>query len=258
MKCDVVPASKAAEAAAKKVALDLGLSLADSFSTARAPVALVVDVHEVWLQSLATPRPGRVMIVFSSPDMVHRRKAGHNEPLGRAVGLKADRKPRVFDATAGLGRDAFVLADLGCRVELSEVSPVLHFLLVQAHKSALMSASDKVTRAAERMVLSCGDSISRTLSDIDVIYLDPMFPERGKSAAVKKDLATVQALHSDAPIAESGDRLLDWALSQSVSRVVLKRPAKSPNLGGVKPSHTLSGKTVRFDVFVRPCAGEVR
>ena len=68
-------------------------------------MALVVDMHEVWLQPLEKPRPGRVTVDFSSPDMLHRRKSGHNEPLGRAVGVKADRKPaflmlpQVWDET---------------------------------------------------------------------------------------------------------------------------------------------------------------
>lgn len=259
--CEVVPATKTAEQAAERVADELGLTLSRSFAESVASVALVVDAHEVWLQPLETPRPGRVMVDFCSPNMLHRRKSGHNEPLGRAVGVKADKKPRVFDATAGLGRDAFVLADLGCEVELSEASPILHFLLKHAHQTALLSASEKVIHAAERMTISFGDSTRRSLSGFNAIYLDPMFPDRSKSAAVKKDLAAVQSLLAsesiNQEIAESGSRdpaaeLLNWALSQPVERVVVKRPAKSSYLGGIKPSHAIIGKTVRFDVLVRP------
>lgn len=256
MACQVIPASRAAEQAAKKVAHELGLALAGSFAEAIATVALVVDTHEVWLQALEKPRPGRVAVDFMSPDMLFRRKSGHNEPLGRAVGIKADMKPRVFDATAGLGRDAFVLADLGCHVELSEASAVLHFLLREAKQAALLSASDKVVNAVERMTISCGDSTARTLEGFDVIYLDPMFPDRSKSAAVKKELATVQALLANDAVDGQAQQLLDWALSQPVRRVVVKRPAKSAYLGGVRPSHTITGKTVRFDVLVRPGAKE--
>ena len=252
MACQVIPASKAAERAAEQVAHDLGLTLASSFTEAIASVALVVDTHEVWLQALEKPRPGRVTVDFSSPDMLFRRKSGHNEPLGRAVGVKADVKPRIFDATAGLGRDAFVLADLGCDVELSEASPVLHFLLSEAKQAALLSASDKVISAVERMTICSGDSVNRALAGFDVIYLDPMFPDRSKSAAVKKDLATVQALLANEALDDQAHQLLDWALSQPVRRVVVKRPAKSGYLGAIKPSHTITGKTVRFDVLIRP------
>lgn len=259
--CEVIPASKSAEQTAEKIAEQLGLPLARSYSESRASVALVVDTHEVWLQPLQKPRPGRVTVDFSSPDMRHRRKSGHNEPLGRAVGVKADRKPRVFDATAGLGRDAFVLADLGCEVELSEVSPVLYFLLKHAHETALLSASEKVVHAAQRMTISHRDSARCSVSGFNTIYLDPMFPDRSKSAAVKKDLAAVQSLLTSQLISpevtqpSSTDKaveLLNWALSQPVERVVVKRPVKSPHLGGIKPSHSITGKTVRFDVLVRP------
>ena len=111
------------------------------------------------------------------------------------------------------------------------------------------------------MTVSHGDSARRSISGFNTIYLDPMFPDRSKSAAVKKDLAAVQSLlasQSMSPeLLQAGSTdpavdLLNWALSQPVERVVVKRPAKSPHLGGVKPSHSITGKTVRFDVLVRP------
>ena len=77
---------------------------------------LVIGETEAWLEM-----DGRqVRIAFDSATMLHRRRGGQNELLGRAVGVKAGLKPVVWDATGGLGRDAFVLADLGCRVMLCE------------------------------------------------------------------------------------------------------------------------------------------
>jgi len=172
--------------------------------------------------------------------------------LGRAIGVKADKRPTVFDATAGLGRDAFVLADLGCSVALSEQSAPLCYLLEQARELALMSANDKVVEAVSRMRVLCGDSRQQAVEGFDVIYIDPMFPERGKTAAVKKDLATVQALHSDSSPVNDPEDLLLWAMAQPVERVVIKRPVKAPVLGTVKPSHSITGKTVRFDVMEKP------
>jgi len=184
--------------------------------------------------------------------MLYRRKSGHNEPLGRATGVKGGKRPKVFDATAGLGRDAFVLADLGCSVVLSEQSAPLCFLLEQARELALMSANEKVVEAASRMRVLWGDSRQQAVDGFDVIYIDPMFPERGKTAAVKKDLATVQALHAHSLAANDPEELLGWAMAQPVERVVIKRPVKAPVLGTVKPSHSIMGKTVRFDVMVKP------
>ena len=42
-----------------------------------------------------------------------------------------------------------------------------------------------------------------------------------------------------------------WAWQQAIDRIVVKRPLKAPVLGERKASFTLSGKSVRFDVFVR-------
>ena len=252
MKCIVTPASRAVQARAKSVADTLNLEFVAVTDDLDSGVALVIDTDRSWLQRLQRPRLGPVCIDFSAADMLYRRKSGHNEPLGRATGVKGGKRPKVFDATAGLGRDAFVLADLGCSVVLSEQSAPLCFLLEQARELALMSANEKVIEAASRMRVLWGDSRQQAVDGFDVIYIDPMFPERGKTAAVKKELATVQALHSDSSPVNDPEDLLLWAMAQPVERVVVKRPVKAPVLGTVRPSHSITGKTVRFDVMVKP------
>tara|TARA_E500000178_G_scaffold291772_1_gene295816 strand:- start:20949 stop:21422 length:474 start_codon:yes stop_codon:yes gene_type:complete len=157
----------------------------------------------------------------------------------------------VFDATAGLGRDAFVLADLGCRITLCEqMTPVAH-LLEEAVSLAKMSTLQKVQMAAGRMTVTCADSTTSDASGYDVIYLDPMFPERSKTAAVKKDLATLQALRSDSEQDIDATALLAWAKEQSVPRIVVKRPVKATVVGSARPSHSIIGKTIRYDVFIQ-------
>ena len=168
--------------------------------------------------------------------------------LGRAVGLKADRKPLIWDATGGLGRDAFVLADLGCEVTLCERVPVLAWLLDQAVHAAAVSGVDQVRAAAERMSVLAADSKTQRASAGTVIYLDPMFPERKKAAAVKKEAAMLQHL---ADLMDDGESLWQWAWDQPVERIVVKRPLRAPILGHIRPAHTLKGKSVRFDVFTR-------
>jgi len=249
--CVVAPASRGVKARAKSVAETLNLEFVAIADDLDSGVALVIDTDRSWLQRLQSPRLGPVYIDFSSADMLYRRKSGHNEPLGRAIGVKGDKRPRVFDATAGLGRDAFVLADLGCSITLSEQSVPLCYLLDQARELALMSANDKVVKAASRMRVLCGDSRQQAIDAFDVIYIDPMFPERGKTAAVKKDLATVQALFGDHLLANDPEDLLVWAMAQPVERVVIKRPVKAPALDTTKPSHSITGKTIRFDVIVK-------
>ena len=82
----------------------------------------------------------------------------------------------------------------------------------------------------------------------DVIYLDPMFPGRDKSAAVKKEMALFQRLLEGT--VDDAAELLTWALEQPVSRVVIKRPLRAAELGGRAASHCIRGKAVRYDVHV--------
>lgn len=200
------------------------------------------------LQLTGQGAPGPVAVDFGGAGMRHRRRSGHNELLGKAVGVGKRTDLRVIDATAGLGRDSFVLADLGCNVTLCERNPLIASLLESGLQSARSAGDPWLVDVCSRMRLFPGPA-----QDVDaaaeVIYLDPMFPQRIKSAAVKKDMALFQLLLEDD--ADDGESLLQWALARDVARVVVKRPPRAPELGGVAPSHSISGKAVRYDVHVR-------
>ena len=183
--------------------------------------------------------PGPLFVDFASHDLGRRREAGRQLPLARAVGVKGDHCPGVLDATAGLGRDAYTLYALGCAVTCVERSPVIAALL-----------EDGLTRAGAELPLVVGDAceyITGLKADErpDVVYLDPMFPERRKSAAVKKEMQYMQALLGD----DDAGALFEAAMNCAQKRVVVKRPAHAPQVGG-KPNHSFEGKTVRFDVYL--------
>ena len=175
----------------------------------------------------------------------------------RAVGVGKKSPLGVVDATAGLGRDSFVLADLGCRVLLCERHRVVQQLLRSGLRRA--AAGDTwLAAVSARMQLHCGDArdlAPRDLSGVDVIYLDPMFPRRRKSAAVKKEMVVFQLLLGERA-ADGGEELLAWALRQAVARVVVKRPPGAAELGGHRASHAIAGKAVRFDVYVMRALGD--
>ena len=225
---------------------------------------LLVDGDRLSLQALSPPGalrrggravlPGPVSADFGNAAMRHRRRSGQNELLGRAVGVSASRQPPILDATAGLGRDSFVLADMGCGVTLCEREPVIAALLQWGLAAAAASEDAWLARVARRMALRTGDArdvFADGAVPADVIYLDPMFPPRDKSAAVKKEMALLQLLlDSDTARHEAAD-LLAWALGQDVARVVVKRPARAAPVAGAAPSHHIAGKAVRFDVYVR-------
>jgi 16S rRNA (guanine1516-N2)-methyltransferase len=243
---------------AAAVAAALELSVLPGERTAEAgrnefDLLLLVDGTSLALQVPGAGGPVRVD--FGNPSMRHRRRGGHNELLGRAVGVGRRAGLSVLDATAGLGRDAFVLADLGCVVHLYERHPVLQRLLQSGLETARNSTDAWLQEVSTRMVLHAGDAAEAVLrdGDFDVLYLDPMFPPRTKSAAVRKEMALFQRLLSDQ--ADDAGELLRWALDQPVARVVVKRPARAEALGGIKPSHSIGGKAVRFDVHVLRALG---
>ena len=172
------------------------------------------------------------------------------ELLVRAARVRGVEGPTAIDATAGLGEDSLLLAAAGFRVTMFEKDPVIAELLRDALERA--SATAELAGVVARMELVEGDSVAglRGLGfSPDVVFLDPMFPERTKSAAVKKKF---QLLHHLERPCDNEDELLAAALAVRPRKVVIKRPPKGPYLAGAKPSHSLAGKAVRYDVIVPP------
>jgi len=169
-----------------------------------------------------------------------------HERIVRAAG-KCPEQGVLVDATAGLGRDSALLAAAGWRVVMLERQPVLQALL-----------SDGLSRAgdfATRMTLETVDSRDWLIAHpdaVDVVYLDPMFPQRSKSAAIKKELLWLQQLCA-VDSREDEQSLLSAALVCARRRVVVKRPLRAPPLAGVAPASALTGKTVRFDIYPGRC-----
>ena len=170
------------------------------------------------------------------------------ELLVKAVRVRGVEGIRVFDATAGLGEDSMLLAAAGFSVTMCEGDPVIAALLADGLRRA---ADDlELSGIVGRMSLVEGDSIEilPSLTEApDVVYLDPMFPARTKSAAVKKKFQLLHRLES--PCADEAS-LMDAALAAHPRKIVVKRPIKAPVLAGVRPSRSISGKAVRYDVIV--------
>ncbi|NJE80613.1 SAM-dependent methyltransferase [Olsenella sp. SW781] len=172
------------------------------------------------------------------------------ELLVRAARVRGVPDPRAVDATAGLGEDSLLLAAAGFTVTMFEQDPVIAALL----RDALERAADdpRLSAIVGRMELVEGDSVFglRALGfSPDVVFLDPMFPERTKSAAVKKKFQLLH--HLERPCDNEGE-LLDAALAARPRKVVIKRPPKGSWLAGARPSHSVAGKAVRYDVIVPP------
>ncbi|SDN80933.1 class I SAM-dependent methyltransferase [Vreelandella arcis] len=220
------------------------------------PLGLTLAYHDGQLMLQGDERQfgNPLSVDFVTGRAAHRRQfgGGRGQLIAKACGLSKGISPHVVDATAGLGRDAFVLASLGSPVLLIERVPAIAALL--ADGLARAAKADATAPIAARMTLRHGDAaqaLGALVADAgfepQVIHLDPMFPHREKSALVKKEMRLFRELAGDD---DDAPRLLEAALDVATHRVVVKRPRKAPPINGPAPHHTLEGKTSRYDMYV--------
>lgn len=171
------------------------------------------------------------------------------QPLARAVGIKSGHRPRVLDGTGGLGGDSFVLASLGCQVTMCERSPIIAALLADGLQRAT-ETEGAVASIAQRMHLVVGDAASYLNycpESYSTVYLDPMYPHREDSALNRQSMRIIRTLVGDDQ--DSGE-LLTLAVAHATNRVVVKRPRLAPPLTEGAPSHIISMKNSRFDIYL--------
>ncbi len=169
-----------------------------------------------------------------------RRNSRGADPLLRAIGSRCC---EIVDGTAGLGGDAAHLAAAGHRVTAVEEHPLPHALLADG----LLHCND--TGLASRLNLVRADTIEwlgNLDHEVDVIYLDPMYPPRPGSALPRKGIRLLQEIILYCP--DRDRQMLEVARSRAVRRIVVKRPHHAqPLLPG--KSGEIRGKLVRFDIY---------
>jgi 16S rRNA (guanine1516-N2)-methyltransferase len=174
---------------------------------------------------------------------------GRGQALAKAAGLSRGVTPDIVDATAGLGRDAFLLASLGAHVTLIERSAAMHDLLAEGLERA-RAEGGRYAETVARMTLLHGDSCA-LLPQLNpqVVLVDPMHPPRGNTALVKKEMRLIREIVGTDPDAAY---LMQVALQAAQNRVVLKWPLRAEPMPTLpKPSHQILGKSTRYDVFVK-------
>ncbi|MCG3725287.1 16S rRNA methyltransferase [Vibrio cincinnatiensis] len=221
--------------------------------------SLVLTAERLELRKVDEPKLGAIYVDWVNGAVAHRRKfgGGKGQAIAKAAGLNKGKLPSVLDATAGLGRDAFVLASLGCHVQMVERHPVVAALLDDGLQRAKQD-SEIGGWVSERVTLlhaSSHDALQKLAADErfcqpDVVYLDPMYPHpenKKKTALVKKEMRVFQSLVG---ADNDADGLLVPALQLASKRVVVKRPDYAPWLAEQKPSMAIETKKNRFDVYV--------
>ena len=230
---------------ARALAAELGCPIVAGDAT-NCELLLVVALDGLELRAAGRGAPRGIRVDWCAGGAARHRlaTASRRQPLARAVGLK--KGPRaVIDATTGLGRDALWLATLGCPVVAIERSPVLGVMLRDAWERL------EPGPVRQRLRLRIGDAadVLTALAPRErpaVVYLDPMFPPRGKTAKPKKEMCILRRLVGDDADAST---LVAVARRVARERVVVKRTPRAPPLAP-DPSLTIRSKLVRFDVYL--------
>ena len=216
------------------------------------------DDHILRLYFTGRLVPKPIYVDFTAGASDHRRRhgGGKSQLVAKAAGIKGTFRPQVLDLTAGLGQDGFVLATLGCTVQLVERVPVIAALLENGLKRARLSSELDLNHITSRLSLTIDNALNylqKLNRPVDLVYLDPMFPNRDKSAQVKKNMRAFQSIVGGD---EDAGELLPLALEKAKYRVVVKRPRKAPSmdqqwpdLNLPKPNLMLAGKSTRFDIY---------
>lgn len=179
----------------------------------------------------------------------HDHLQGRNELIAKAIGFKKDVPLQIFDATAGWGREAYLLAALGCEVTLCERHPVISELLEKALLTAKNDPLLQETLSRMKLIKSCAIDYLQSHPDFspDIIYCDPMFPLRKKSALVKKEM---QILHEVVGEDKDSEDLVKLCYLRAQKRLVVKRSLLAPLLYP-NPTMIYKARSHRFDVYVR-------
>ncbi len=166
--------------------------------------------------------------------------------------MKSGVTPSVLDTTAGMAGDAFVLATLGCNITLLERSPIIFALIEDAVERASLNENfaeileqgfNIANRDANEYIR---EQIETGTAPPDVIYIDPMYPHKKKSALVKKEMQILQRLHG---ADDNAGELLNNALSYARKRVVVKRPVQAETINEKKPNTCIKSKKTRYDIY---------
>jgi 16S rRNA (guanine1516-N2)-methyltransferase len=237
--------------AATRLADELGLDSVESDDRSHEMILTVTnDRLEVrWDASPGTPGRSRPTFVkLTKIDGQSPTGRSKKQPIARAVGFgdRTKSAPHVLDATAGFGEDAWLLASLGCTVTAVERHPVVAALLADG----LRRAGETMPQVAGRIRIVCANAHELMRSGDfdhapDVVYLDPMFPTKRKSALERKPMRLLRRLVG--PDEDAGE-LVQLARDVAQRRVVVKRPPHGPTLVD-EPAAMHKGKSVRYDVY---------
>lgn len=234
---------------AKQLASQLNLPIIELADQSVDYLLVLTQTHLQLHKNNSKTKP--VYVDFLSNKIMHRNQfgGGKRQLIARAMGIKNQSLPTIIDATAGLGIDAQILANLGCKVQMLERSAIMAALLQDGLNRARKEPQfnhlqlDLIAADAKEYLLT----LQRPQYP-DVIYIDPMFPARAKTALNKVEMRILREI-----VGEDMDvpQLLQIAVKRAKKRVVVKLPRLAHIIAGiVEPDIKYIGKSCRFDVYL--------
>lgn len=210
-----------------------------------------------------------------------RLKTLNQELLIQTLKIKGVDKPLIWDITAGLGRDAILMANAGHKVTMIERNPALAIILNYIIKNKIFPGTENLNLAH----MNSMDYLLQNHSELPhVIYMDPMFQDNARAKS-KKDMQIIEmllhvtsagelldnnckGLHilsddinrnkqrnlSTSSVIESDENINLFALAYKtvLNKVIVKRDNKQQNIVGLPlVSYNKCGKTVRYDVYLK-------
>ncbi|WP_367681692.1 class I SAM-dependent methyltransferase [Buchnera aphidicola] len=212
-------------------------------------MALIIKKNRLEIFKRDEPHLGNFWIDFANKKMVYRIKSCllKKEAIRKAVGIKDNYHPNVLDATAGLGKDAFILAALGCQVCMIERNPIIAALLDDAlQRNYKNHTINTLLKKKMSLIYDSSFNIIKILKlKPDIIYLDPMYPISKKNT-VKKDMYFLRSLIGND---QDSEKLLKLSRKFSKKRVIVKRPRHANYLSGIKSTFSILSRKHRFDIY---------
>jgi len=222
---------------------DKALILAEKYSLKLSPLAAKQPYLYISENPFIKFKDKEIINSFRSGSFSNRIKNFQRESLlKKAIGYGGESSQKILDCTAGLGHDAFILALLGQYVTVVEKNKGLCILFELALES--LPQTSYFQEAKERITIINDDSASFVdkLFDYDVVYIDPMFKDRGAAGR-----SGIMSLISD--YLDDFTDVSDVLIRSKFNRMVIKRQKKFKQSGNISPSFILSGKSINFHVF---------
>lgn len=168
-------------------------------------------------------------------------------PLVKAVGGHSDEKRCLWDMTAGLCNDSLIFLGLGFEVFAFEREKSVYALSLDALLRT--QENELLKNIFTHLNIENSDSsgiLQENREAPDVIYLDPMYPEKKKSALPSKEMQILQLIASETKMLEE---FLLGCIKKARQRVVIKRPLWAKVICQDRLTHSYEGKAVRFDMY---------